>query len=60
MGGANVEWASLIAVNGSSDHYFCMFRFFEVTQKLRNLPIEITHEDVLIPEVHITTTNHTH
>ena len=26
-------------------------RFFELTRKLRNLPIAITHEDILIPEV---------
>jgi hypothetical protein len=25
--------------------------FFEVTQRLRNLPLSVTHEDVLIPEI---------
>jgi len=25
--------------------------FFELTRKLRDLPIEFTHEDILIPEV---------
>ena len=25
--------------------------FFELTRKLRNLPIDVTHERVLIPEV---------
>ena len=31
--------------------FYLYCSFFEVTQKLRNLPLAVTHEDVLLPEV---------
>ena len=31
--------------------YIFLFRFFQLTRRLRDLPIEVTHEDTLIPTV---------